>query len=139
MDRDSAQAGFTAEIPLPNQGFSARFLGNDFTVLIGGNASVNHENFELAERDLANGERFGVPVALIVLLILFGAVVATLLPLGLSIVSIIIALAAVAEAALAHAVGNSVEQAYHRTDLLEKRRELMQAWADFLTSESVQC
>ncbi len=69
--------------------------GNDFTVLIGGNASVNHENFELAERDLANGERFGVPVALIVLLILFGAVVATLLPLGLSIVSIIIALAAV--------------------------------------------
>ena len=27
MDRDSAQAGFTAEIPLPNQGFSARFLG----------------------------------------------------------------------------------------------------------------
>ena len=70
--------------------------GNDFTVLIGGNASVNHENFELAESDLANGERFGVPVALIVLLILFGAVVATLLPLGLSIVSIIIALAAVA-------------------------------------------
>ena len=28
MDRDSAQAGFTAEIPLPNQGFSARFLGH---------------------------------------------------------------------------------------------------------------
>ena len=27
VDRDSAQAGFTAEIPLPNQGFSARFLG----------------------------------------------------------------------------------------------------------------
>ena len=26
MDRDSAQVSFTAEIPLPNQGFSARFL-----------------------------------------------------------------------------------------------------------------
>ena len=67
-----------------------------FLVLIGGNASAAHENFELSEQDLQKGERFGVPVALIVLLVLFGAVVATLLPLGLSIVSIIIALAAVA-------------------------------------------
>ena len=40
---------------------------------------------------------------------------------------------AVAELSLAHQVGNSVEQAYHRTDLLEKRRELMEAWAAFLT------
>ena len=40
---------------------------------------------------------------------------------------------AVAELALAHQVGNSVEQAYHRTDLLEKRRELMELWAEFLT------
>ena len=68
----------------------------DFLALIGGDASVAHENNELAEQDLAKGERFGVPVALIVLLVLFGAVVATFLPLGLSIVSIIIALAAVA-------------------------------------------
>ena len=68
----------------------------NFTVLIGGDASVAHENNELAEHDLQQGERFGVPVALIVLLVLFGAVVATLLPLGLSIVSIIVALAAVA-------------------------------------------
>ena len=68
----------------------------DFTVLIGGDASVAHENNELAEHDLQQGERFGVPVALIVLLVLFGAIVATLLPLGLSVVSIIVALAAVA-------------------------------------------
>ena len=39
---------------------------------------------------------------------------------------------AVAELALAHRVGTSVEQAYHRTDLLEKRRQLMEDWADFL-------
>lgn len=39
---------------------------------------------------------------------------------------------AVAELALAHRVGTSVEQAYHRTDLLAKRVELMDAWADFL-------
>ena len=37
-----------------------------------------------------------------------------------------------AERALAHAVQSKVEAAYHRTDLLEQRRPLMQAWADFL-------
>lgn len=37
----------------------------------------------------------------------------------------------VAEAALAHAVENRVEAAYRRSDLLEKRRALMEAWASF--------
>ena len=37
----------------------------------------------------------------------------------------------IAEAALAHAVGNAVEAAYRRGDALEKRRALMQSWADF--------
>ena len=69
---------------------------DDFRVLIGGDASVAFENNELARHDLEKGERFGVPVALIVLLLLFGAVVATMLPLGLAVVSIIVAMAAVA-------------------------------------------
>lgn len=34
----------------------------------------------------------------------------------------------VAEAALAHRVGDATEQAYRRADALEKRRELMEAW-----------
>jgi integrase len=38
----------------------------------------------------------------------------------------------VVEAALAHAVGSAVERAYRRGDALEKRRKLMQDWADFL-------
>lgn len=38
----------------------------------------------------------------------------------------------VAEAALAHIVGNSVEQAYRRGDALEKRREMMETWAGFI-------
>ncbi|WP_244477824.1 tyrosine-type recombinase/integrase [Stenotrophomonas koreensis] len=37
-----------------------------------------------------------------------------------------------AERALAHTVQNKVEAAYHRTDLLEQRRPMMQAWADFI-------
>ena len=39
---------------------------------------------------------------------------------------------AVAEAALAHSNPNAVEAAYARSDLLAKRRELMQRWADYL-------
>jgi integrase len=37
----------------------------------------------------------------------------------------------VVEQALAHAISNSVEAAYRRGDLFEKRRQLMTAWADF--------
>ena len=39
-----------------------------------------------------------------------------------------------AEAALAHVTGNKVEAAYARSDLLDKRRPLMQVWADHLTT-----
>lgn len=39
----------------------------------------------------------------------------------------------VAEAALAHAVGDAVEAAYARSDLFEKRRKMMEAWSGYLT------
>ena len=41
---------------------------------------------------------------------------------------------AVMELALAHRVGSAVEQAYARSDLLEKRRDLMEQWAWFATA-----
>ena len=44
------------------------------------------------------------------------------------------AAAEVAEAALAHTVGNKVEAAYRRSDLFEKRRALMQRWGAFCAS-----
>jgi integrase len=44
----------------------------------------------------------------------------------------------IVEAALAHMVGNKVEQAYRRGDLFEKRRRLMQHWATFCTATPVQ-
>ncbi|MFK0687967.1 tyrosine-type recombinase/integrase [Mesorhizobium sp. IMUNJ 23033] len=40
----------------------------------------------------------------------------------------------VAEAALAHKLGDSVEIAYRRSDALEKRRKLMAAWSNFLNA-----
>lgn len=41
------------------------------------------------------------------------------------------------KAASGHTVGNAVQQAYQRTDLLEKRRRLMDDWANFLDKLSV--
>jgi integrase len=42
----------------------------------------------------------------------------------------------VSEMALAHSIGDKVEAAYRRGELLKKRAALMQAWANFLTAES---
>lgn len=43
----------------------------------------------------------------------------------------------VAEAALAHVIGDETEAAYRRGDALEKRRDLMTAWSKFCLSEPV--
>ena len=43
---------------------------------------------------------------------------------------------AVAEAALAHNIGNSTEAAYMRSDLFDQRRALMAAWGMFVTRET---
>ena len=40
-----------------------------------------------------------------------------------------------AEAALAHQVGSDVERAYARSDLLERRREMMENWNIFLDAD----
>jgi integrase len=41
---------------------------------------------------------------------------------------------AVIEAALGHRIPNAVERAYQRSDLIEKRRRLMQEWADYCST-----
>jgi integrase len=42
----------------------------------------------------------------------------------------------IAEAALAHVAGDATERAYRRGDALEKRRNLMEAWATFASQGS---
>ena len=39
----------------------------------------------------------------------------------------------ICELSLGHVAGSQVERAYMRSDLLEKRRELMQAWSDYIS------
>jgi integrase len=41
----------------------------------------------------------------------------------------------VAELSLAHVSGSVIERTYMRSDLLDLRRELMEAWANYVTGE----
>lgn len=43
-----------------------------------------------------------------------------------------------AEIALAHLVGNQVERSYRRGDAIERRRQMMQAWADYCSGEQAE-
>ena len=63
-----------------------------FRVLLVGDASTAHDNNELSENDLRRGERVGLPIALIILIVLFGTIAAALMPVGLSIAAIMVAL-----------------------------------------------
>ena len=67
--------------------------GGDFTLQQTGTASLNRMGNELARSDMERAELFGVPLALIVLVVVFGAVLAAFMPLVLSIISIVLALA----------------------------------------------
>jgi uncharacterized membrane protein YdfJ with MMPL/SSD domain len=68
-----------------------------FSVAVTGNNTTDHDFNALSERDLREGElQFGLPAALIVLLLVFGAVVAGLIPLLMALCSIVVALGLVA-------------------------------------------
>ncbi len=43
----------------------------------------------------------------------------------------------VAEQCPSHRVGSEVSRAYNRTSMLERRRPLMQAWADYVGGKTV--
>ncbi len=44
----------------------------------------------------------------------------------------------VAEMSLAHQVGDGTERAYARSDILERRRQLLEKWANFALSDGYQ-
>ncbi len=67
-----------------------------FRVLMVGSASIAQDYNDLVESDLRWGERIGVPIALLILVALFGTVAAVLLPVLLSLICIIVTLGLVA-------------------------------------------
>jgi uncharacterized membrane protein YdfJ with MMPL/SSD domain len=64
-----------------------------FAVSVTGEETLDHDFNLLSQEDLENGElKFGLPAALVVLLLVFGTVVAGLVPLLMAIVAIVVAL-----------------------------------------------
>ena len=65
-----------------------------FEVDITGVNTLDHDFAELSESDLTNGElKFGLPAAMIVLILVFGALVAAFLPMSIALISIIVTVA----------------------------------------------
>ncbi len=64
-----------------------------FDTLVTGTASINSDFSHTAEKDLRKGEGIGVPIALVILLVVFGAVIAAGLPIVLSLIAITLAVA----------------------------------------------
>jgi RND superfamily putative drug exporter len=67
--------------------------GNGMSVQVAGQAAASHDSNTTAQSDLSTGESIGIPVALVVLLVVFGTLVSALLPIGLAIVAIVVAMA----------------------------------------------
>jgi uncharacterized membrane protein YdfJ with MMPL/SSD domain len=78
-----------------------------FTAAVTGDETRQHDFDQLSQDDLRSGElQFGLPAALVILLLVFGSVVAGIIPLLLAMLSIVVALGMVA--VLAHAFELSV-------------------------------
>ena len=67
-----------------------------FRVLSAGPGSINHEVDEISESDLQRGEMIGIPIALLILLLVFGTAVAAGIPLVIAVLAIVVAVGSVA-------------------------------------------
>jgi putative drug exporter of the RND superfamily len=65
---------------------------DDLRVLSVGSMTINEAFTTLAEEDLQKGEMIGMPIALIILIVVFGALVAAFVPIVLALVAIAVAL-----------------------------------------------
>jgi RND superfamily putative drug exporter len=83
-----------------------------FQAAVTGPLTVDLDFNRAAEEDLQRGEMFGIGIALLVLLVVFGAVVASLVPILLALVAIVVALG------LTAAVGSSFELSFFVVNML---------------------
>ena len=63
----------------------------DFAIKITGQATIGLDNRELSQEDLEKGESQGVPIAMIILIVVLGALAVAAVPLVMAIVSILLA------------------------------------------------
>jgi putative drug exporter of the RND superfamily len=83
------------------RGVLDRAGGDGFEVLLAGQGALSADFNTIAEEDLRQGESIGVVVALVVLVAVFGAIVAALLPVAMAVLAIMAAIGLVALLGLA--------------------------------------
>ncbi len=83
-----------------------------FEVLVAGEATVNNDFQRLAEEGLRRGESFGVVIALLVLLVVIGTVVAAVLPILLAVAAITVAMGTTA------LIGQTFELSFFVTNMI---------------------
>ena len=81
-----------------------------FKVFITGQAVIGNDFQEVGVKGIRKGEQIGVPIAFIILILVFGAIVAALVPIALAFISIFIALGAAALVGQIFALSFFVEQ-----------------------------
>ncbi len=91
---------------------SEKYNGGDFEIYHTGSAAFFQDSMDLSEDTLATGETVGIAVALIVLAIVFGALVAAVLPVLLGIAAIVVALG------LTALVGQSMDLTFMITSMI---------------------
>jgi RND superfamily putative drug exporter len=89
-------AGQTDKVVQALRGVAAAHSTGGFTAQVAGSASLQSDFQKISEQDIARGDRIGLLVAVIVLVVVFGAIVAALLPIGMGMFSISVALGLVA-------------------------------------------
>ena len=82
---------------------------SEFKILMTGQATVGEDFQTVAQEGLLKGEAFGVPIALIILVLVLGAIVAAFIPLILAVASIIVAMGAASLLGLAFGLSFFVE------------------------------
>jgi RND superfamily putative drug exporter len=85
---------------------------SDFEVLVTGEGSINSDFAAAAGKDLRTGEMFGVGIALIILVLVFGALVTAVVPLIMAMGSIVLALG------IAALLGQVMELSFFITNMI---------------------
>ena len=85
---------------------------DDFDIKIAGQATIGLDNREITQEDLEKGEAFGIPIALLILMVVLGAIFVAMVPLVMAIVSIVLAVG------LAAVVGTFFELSLFVTNII---------------------
>ena len=87
--------GGEAEAPAHAKEVASRFEGarDGITVRVGGQGMVFQQVNEQTTRDLAVAEAIAIPISFLVLIVVFGGVIAAMLPIGVGIIAIVLTFA----------------------------------------------